>query len=105
MADLNRTYRNKEGPTNVLAFSMQEGDFGDLSPLLGDVVISVDTAAKEAAELSIPLDIRITQLLVHGVLHLFDYDHERGEEEEAKMAKKSLELVRMVEGDPSLPAF
>lgn len=105
MMELNREYRGKNAPTNVLSFSMRDGEFAQVTPLLGDVVISADTAAKEAADYGITLDERLTQLLVHGILHLAGYDHERGEEEARLMEAKSLELIRMLETNPDLDYF
>jgi probable rRNA maturation factor len=105
MAGLNEQYRGKSGSTNVLSFSMQEGEFGDVTHLLGDVVISADTALKEAQEAGITPEERLSQLLVHGILHLADYDHERSEEEADIMEKKSLELVKLIEKNPLLSAF
>jgi len=96
---LNRKYLNREGPTNVIAFPMREGSFGDLNPqLLGDVVISTDTAASEAAVANIPTETRITELLIHGILHLFGYDHENDEPEARRMEQKSSELIEAVSG-------
>jgi probable rRNA maturation factor len=96
---LNRKYLNREGPTNVIAFPMREGSFGDLNPqLLGDVVISTDTAASEAVIADIPTETRITELLIHGILHLFGYDHENDEQEACRMEKKSSELIAVVSG-------
>lgn len=96
---LNRKYLNREGPTNVIAFPMREGSFGDLNPqLLGDVVISTDTAASEAAVADIPTETRITELLIHGILHLFGYDHENDEPEARRMEQKSSELIEAVSG-------
>ena len=64
--ELNRAYLHREGPTNVISFPMQEGDFSHLSPqLLGDVVISVDTAFREAESVQISTTQRLTELLVH----------------------------------------
>ncbi len=104
--DLNRTYRNKDKATNVLSFPMQEGAFSDITPgLLGDVVISLDTAAREASEAGITVDERMSQLLIHGILHLLGFDHEQGEEAAKKMAAKSLELLRTIEGNTTLNAF
>jgi probable rRNA maturation factor len=105
MADLNFQYRGKEGSTNVLSFSMQEGEFGGVTNLLGDVVISMDTAVKEAVEAGITTEERLSQLLVHGVLHLAGYDHERSDEDAETMEKKSLELVKLIESNPDLSAF
>ena len=104
--DLNQTFRNVSKPTNVLAFPMQEGEFGDISPgLLGDVVISAETAEREAKEAGIELEERMSQLLIHGILHLVGFDHEQGPEQAEDMEKKSLELLRIVEGNPNLSAF
>lgn len=106
MTTLNREYRNRNSPTNVLSFSMQEGEFPTVSPdLLGDVVISAETALREAEENSITLDQRLTQLLVHGILHLLGYDHEQGETEAARMEEISRKIVRMVENNTDLAAF
>ena len=104
--ELNSTYRGKDSATNVLSFSMQEGEFGDITPdLLGDVVISVETAQREADEAGITLAERMSQLLVHGILHLVGFDHERGESEAGAMEAKSLELLRQIEQNTQLDAF
>jgi probable rRNA maturation factor len=76
MAELNRAYRNVAGATDVLAFPMAEGRFRDLSPaLLGDVVISVQTARRQARPARGGLQAELALLLVHGLLHLVGYDH------------------------------
>lgn len=104
--DLNRTYRGIDSPTNVLSFPMQEGRFSDLKPgLLGDVVISCETAQREAEEAGIDLSERMSQLLIHGILHLVGYDHERGDSDEAVMEDKSRELMKILEPDKDLPIF
>lgn len=78
MAALNRTYRGVAGPTDVLAFPMTEGRFGGLSPdLLGDVVISAETARRQARRTGRDLRAELALLLVHGLLHLVGYDHGR----------------------------
>ena len=85
---------------------MAEGEFSEISPhLLGDVIISVDTAARESKKASIKLEERLTQLLVHGILHLFGYDHEASEEDEIRMGEKSLELIRKIEPNQDLDYF
>jgi len=96
--NLNREYLQKDHPTNVISFSMQEGEFGSLSPeILGDVVISADTAAREAEEGGIPFHERLVFLLLHGILHLTGYDHERsGEEEARRMELKELEIFTLL---------
>jgi len=97
IADLNQQYRNRKGPTNVLAFAMNEGEFSGLTPeLLGDVVISADTAAREADESGISLSRRLDFLLTHGILHLFGYDHEQSDADAAEMDRKTDELYEMI---------
>ena len=75
--EINRKYLGREGATNVISFSMAEGEFGDINPhILGDVVISVETAQREAIESRISCEEMIDFLLIHGILHLRGYDHE-----------------------------
>ena len=98
IATLNGQYLHREGPTNVIAFPMLEGDFADISPqLLGDVVVSMDTAQKEADIAGIHVDQRLLELLVHGILHLVGYDHELSETEAFRMDAKSHELLALME--------
>ncbi|HOP40574.1 MAG TPA: rRNA maturation RNase YbeY [Geobacteraceae bacterium] len=94
MRRLNREYRGIDKATNVLSFSMAEGDFPGLNPhLLGDVVISADTALREADEQGISYFDRVGFLLLHGILHVTGYDHERsGEEEAQRMERKQRQL-------------
>ena len=104
--ELNATYRNKDKATNVLSFPMMEGDFGMVTPgLLGDVVISSETAVREAADAGITPDQRMSQLLVHGILHLLGFDHETGEDDARAMEAKSLELLRTIEPHADLDFF
>ena len=75
---LNHGYRKQDRPTDVLAFSAREGVFGNLdSGLLGDVVVSTETAQRQAIEAGHRPDEEILRLLIHGVLHLLGHDHER----------------------------
>jgi len=81
IAELNEQYRDLAGPTDVLSFSQLEGDHVELAGnLLGDVVISLETAARQARSAHRGLDSEILRLLVHGVLHLLGYDHEHDDE-------------------------
>jgi len=76
---LNRTYRGKDSPTNVLSFALTEpgAPLPAGSPvLLGDVVLAFETVAREAAEQDKPLADHLRHLVVHGVLHLLGFDHE-----------------------------
>ncbi len=98
IAQLNRQYLNREGPTNVIAFSMRQGQFSDIAPnLLGDVVISADNAHREAQNAGISMQTRFDQLLIHGTLHLLGYDHENTEAEARKMEEKNNELLKLLE--------
>jgi probable rRNA maturation factor len=91
---LNNAYLKHEGPTNVISFPLLEGAFPEMShQLLGDVVISIETAAKEARSASIRMEERFTELLIHGILHLVGYDHVNNAEEACEMEKKSNEIL------------
>ena len=105
MREINGQYRGKDATTNVLSFAMDDGDSSFVSPLLGDVIISCDTAVREADDRGVTLDQRYSQLLVHGILHLAGYDHELGEDEEAAMAAKSVELLGLIEPGAGLDYF
>jgi len=85
---LNRDYRKKDKPTDVLAFAMREGDYAELAgDMLGDVIVSLDTAARQAKEKKHPLDREITMLVAHGLLHLLGYDHATRTEERRMTAR------------------
>jgi pyridoxine 5-phosphate synthase len=92
MRVLNHQYRHKDKPTNVLSFPMQEGTEIADGSLLGDIVISVDTAAREAESMTTPLRQRLNWLLIHGLIHLLGYDHERSETEAILMEFREREL-------------
>ncbi|HET9623342.1 MAG TPA: rRNA maturation RNase YbeY [Kofleriaceae bacterium] len=82
---LNRDYRGKNKPTDVLAFAQREGPGGELHPeLLGDVVISVDTARKQAKR---GLYRELLHLASHGLCHLLGYDHRDDDEERTMNAR------------------
>jgi probable rRNA maturation factor len=94
MADLNKRYLGRTGPTNVISFPMQEGPFGHISPaLLGDVVICMDAAIREGVEGRTTTEARFDQLLIHGILHLFGFDHEKEPQEAKTMKAKERELL------------
>ncbi|VEN75444.1 Endoribonuclease YbeY [Candidatus Desulfarcum epimagneticum] len=97
MTDLNRRYLGRKGPTNVIAFPMQEGKFSEISPdLLGDVAISADTAEREGDSSGAGFETRFFELLIHGVLHLFGYDHEKSRTMDEKMDRKARELSTLL---------
>jgi probable rRNA maturation factor len=81
---LNQRYRDTDAPTDVLAFSASEGPFfvtpDDQPPYLGDIIISVPTAQRQAAEVGHSLERELALLVVHGTLHLLGYDHSNEDE-------------------------
>jgi probable rRNA maturation factor len=88
---LNRTHRRKNKPTDVLAFALREGrPMPGASGMLGDVVISLDTAARQAEELGRTLWDEVTWLLAHGLLHLVGYDHRTAAEERRMNARADM---------------
>ena len=94
---INGEYLQHEGPTNVISFAMHEGEFSQVSPfLLGDVVISADTAEKEADFAGISFRQRLIELLIHGMLHLTGFDHEQDEAEAKIMETKSRNLLELI---------
>jgi probable rRNA maturation factor len=94
IAEINRQYLNRSGPTNVIAFPMGDPEFPEVQPeLLGDVIISLQTAEKEALEAQYTIAERFTELLIHGILHLLGYDHETNEADAGQMAEKSRALA------------
>jgi probable rRNA maturation factor len=76
MHKLNRDYRGKDMPTNVLAFPAEDSGAAGRARLLGDVVLAFETVQREAAERSKPLADHVSHLVVHGMLHLLGCDHE-----------------------------
>lgn len=91
IAQLNREHRGKDKPTDVLSFPLYEAGEatpGDGERLLGDVVISVDTARRQAADYDAPLQNEVYRLLIHGILHVLGHDHEQPEERAAMEAEE-----------------
>jgi probable rRNA maturation factor len=86
---LNRDFRGKNWPTDVLSFPAVEDRLSEAS--LGDVVISAETAAHQATENGLPLEQEIAQLILHGLLHLAGYDHET---DKGEMNRLELSLRR-----------
>jgi len=85
---INRDYLHRDRPTNVISFAMTEGVGGDIHPeLLGDIIISAETAARDAAAGGLQLMDEMEFLLIHGLLHLLGYDHENTSQEEARRMK------------------
>ncbi len=96
--EINRDWLDKDRPTNVISFAMQEGEgAGVQADLLGDVVISAETAARDAREAGTPPEHELCFLLLHGILHLLGYDHERGTAAEARrMEAREQELFALI---------
>ena len=123
MRRLNREYRGRDLPTDVLAFSPSPFPLppsrgertkvrgaanvlqrGNPPALLGDVVISLHTAARHAAADGRAVDHEVATLLIHGILHLVGYDHERGEREARRMRRKERAILRSLIPIPKLIA-
>ncbi|MBW2186190.1 MAG: rRNA maturation RNase YbeY [Deltaproteobacteria bacterium] len=106
--EINRDYLQRDKPTNVISFAQQEGEGAGICPeLLGDVVISADTAQRDALDAEVSFFSEISFLLIHGILHLLGYDHERGTQEQAElMEQKESELFKLLQRDvfPQLEA-
>jgi probable rRNA maturation factor len=97
MSALNAHYRGMERPTDVLSFPMYEGDSSSAAGILGDIVICVPRALAQCGEYGVPFYDELLRLLVHGLLHLLGYDHERGAYQKRKMEKKERELLNALQ--------
>lgn len=97
---LNKQYLGKDKPTNVLSFSLREDEYGNINPqVLGDIIISVETAKKDALYGNLTFDQEIDFLIIHGLLHLLGYNHENAKKKEtSKMRKKERELFNIACG-------
>ena len=97
---LNRDWRGFDKPTNVLSFPAADADDDDPGPLLGDVIVAHETMAREAAAEGKSFDDHVAHLLVHGLLHLFGFDHETDEEAEEMEALETEILAGLGIADP-----
>jgi probable rRNA maturation factor len=95
--DLNRTYRRRDRPTDVLAFAMAEGEGPGDERLLGDIVISLETARRQAHAGQKAIVAEVTYLMAHGFLHLLGFDH-RTDAEERRMNARADMLVAAASG-------
>ena len=90
---LNNKYRGIDKPTDVLSFNLQEGALKypevESDKLLGDIIISVETAQRQANNLNHSMEKELTILLIHGLLHLTGYDHEKGKDYKIMQGKES----------------
>lgn len=95
--ELNKRYLNRDYPTDVISFSMREGDFSSLNEnILGDVVVSLDNAKEYAEKKGVSIEDETLFLLIHGILHLVGYDHEREGSDAKAMKEKEEELYNML---------
>jgi len=94
MRGLNREWRGRDRTTDVLSFAQREGAGGAPDGLLGDVVISIETAERQAAERGLRVGVEGERLLIHGLLHLLGYDHERSRPEALRMQRRERALAR-----------
>jgi probable rRNA maturation factor len=95
---LNRDYRGKDRPTDVLSFPQREGEESDPDdPVLGDIVLSVERAQAQADERGHSLETEIRILLVHGILHLLGHDHEEDADAE-EMEAEERRVLGLLEG-------
>lgn len=98
--EINREYLNRDYPTNVIAFSQREGEFGGLNPhILGDVVISIERALSDSLAGGLSLEDELDFLFIHGLLHLLGYEHDNTTKKEAKrMDNKTAEVFFSLKG-------
>jgi rRNA maturation RNase YbeY len=97
ISKLNDHFLHKKSPTNVLAFPMSGGPSPQFdSGMLGDVVISIDTARRESEALDEPLECTLDRLLIHGVLHLLGHDHEQSSSQALHMRKEEERLMGLI---------
>jgi len=100
LAALNREWRGRDGPTNVLSFPAFHDPVPGVPGLLGDVAVSCETVLREAAEAGIPVEHHLAHMVVHGVLHLLGHDHETNEEAAAMERREREILHRLGVPDP-----
>ncbi len=98
--EINRQYLQRDHATNVISFSIREGECGHINPhVLGDIVISTERALQDASSGDIPFNDQIDFLLIHGLLHLLGYHHEGDDETEAiRMQRKEDALFHQLKG-------
>jgi len=98
MAELNQGYRGREGSTDVLSFALNEGEGGEVGGYwLGDIVVCPAVAARHAREAGRPVADEVRWVLIHGLLHLLGYDHERDAEAARTMREKERWLLDQIQ--------
>lgn len=89
MRELNKDFRGKDKTTDVLSFPFEADEFDETDDFLGDIIISLEQAEKQAAENNLEVELEIKQLILHGILHLCGFDHEI---DDGEMNLRELEL-------------
>ncbi len=96
MKELNLRFKKLKKTTNVLSFQIDQADPEDGKFVIGEVIISVDTAEREAAQAGMNVRERLTELFIHGLVHLSGYDHTINKKEAVKMRRKEKELMKRI---------
>ncbi len=95
---LNKEFRHIDKATDVLSFCQMEDSFSHLNPSLGDIVISIQTARRQAREFGVSLDKELLRLYVHGLVHLLGYDHVQvSQKKRNEMKRKEREILRQLD--------
>ncbi len=100
--DINNQYRGKDRPTDVISFAYREDPFPEIGTEreeLGDIYISMERAGEQAGDYGNDLQGEMKRLLVHGILHLAGYDHEKGDDEAEKMESLEEEILNSIGKD------
>ena len=100
MRDINREFRAHDEPTDVISFSNRDNPFPEIdddNEEIGDLYISIERADRQAQEYRVSLDDEVKRLIVHGILHLVGYDHERSDSDEEIMLRKEDELCGSID--------
>ena len=97
---LNKQYLGKDKATNVISFSLREGEYSNINPqILGDIIISVETAQRDAIKENLTVTQELEFLIIHGILHLLGYNHENTTKKETnKMQQKEKDLFNAING-------
>jgi len=91
--ELNKEYRDKDRPTDVLSFPMSDDPLKE-GGMLGDIVISYETAKEQAEEAAIKTERELAFLFIHGILHLMGFEHEHDADEEEEMFDLQENILR-----------
>jgi len=97
---LNKQYLGRDKATNVISFSLREGEYSNINPqILGDIIISVETVQRDAIKGNLTVTQELEFLIIHGILHLLGYNHENTTKKETnKMRQKEKELFNAING-------